>query len=186
MRADFNVVLDACVLANHGVCDLLLQLAEKPRLYLPRWSDELLLETERTHLNKLGWPPALAANFQRALRCNFPESLVEDFGHLVERCTNDPKDRHVLACALKCQAEVILTFNLPDFPPAALRPWRVEAQHPQEYLITLYGIDPVIVLHKLEGIARKRGVSLGDHLIDLGQFLPVFARRIWEDVNEAD
>jgi hypothetical protein len=36
MRADFKVVLDACVLANFGVCDLLLRLAERPRLYLPR------------------------------------------------------------------------------------------------------------------------------------------------------
>jgi hypothetical protein len=42
MRADFKVVLDACVLANFGVCDLLLRLAERPRLYLPRWSEELL------------------------------------------------------------------------------------------------------------------------------------------------
>ena len=49
-----------------------------------------------------------------------------------------------------------------------------------------HGIDPVIVLHKLEAIARKRGVSLGDHLIDLGRFLPVFARRVWEDVDESN
>lgn len=40
MRADFKVVLDACVLANHGVCNLLLKLAEKPRLYRPCWSEE--------------------------------------------------------------------------------------------------------------------------------------------------
>lgn len=38
MRADFKVVLDACVLANYGVANLLLSLAEKPRLYLPVWS----------------------------------------------------------------------------------------------------------------------------------------------------
>ena len=44
MRADFKVVLDACVLANFGVCDLLLRLAERPRLFLPCWSKEVLDE----------------------------------------------------------------------------------------------------------------------------------------------
>lgn len=186
MRADFKVVLDACVLANYGVCNLLLKLAEKPRLYQPCWSDELLKETARTQLNDLGWPANLTKSFEEALRTQFPEALVNDYGHLIERCANDPKDRHVLACAIQSKAEVILTFNLRDFQAASLAPWKVEVQHPQNYLLTLYGIDPVIVLHKLEEISRRRGVSLGDHLIDLGQFLPVFARRVWEDVNESD
>lgn len=44
MIADFKVVIDACVLADFGVCDLFLRLAEKPRLFLPQWSEELLDE----------------------------------------------------------------------------------------------------------------------------------------------
>lgn len=36
MRANDPVVLDACVLAPFGVCDLFLRLAEEPRLYCPR------------------------------------------------------------------------------------------------------------------------------------------------------
>jgi predicted nucleic acid-binding protein len=186
MRADFKVVLDACVLANYGVCDLLLRLAEKPRLYLPRWSEDLLTETRRTHVGALRWPQGLADSFQAALREQFPESLVGDYGHLIERCANDPKDRHVLACAIQSQAELILTFNLSDFPAAALSPWKVAAQHPQDYLLMLYGIDPVLVLHKLEGAAQKRACSLEDHLIDLGIFLPAFAQRLLEAISAAE
>lgn len=48
MKADFPVVLDACVLANIRVCDLFLRLAEEPRLYLPYWSETILNETQRT------------------------------------------------------------------------------------------------------------------------------------------
>lgn len=55
MRADFKVVLDACVLANYGVANLLLLLAEKPRLYLPVWSDEILAET-RPEVHVSRWP----------------------------------------------------------------------------------------------------------------------------------
>jgi hypothetical protein len=42
MRADFKVVLDACVLANFGVCDLFLRLADAgtflPSSSAPSWS----------------------------------------------------------------------------------------------------------------------------------------------------
>lgn len=183
MRADFKVVLDACVLANFGVCDLLLRLAERPRLYLPRWSEELLAETERTQVQQLGWPPHIASSFQTALRANFPEALVADYEHLLPQCANAPKDRHVLACSVQCQAELILTFNLRDFPPAALEPWKIAARHPQDYLLTLYALDPAAVLHKLEEIARKRGCPLEDHLIALGPFLPAFCARVLESIE---
>ena len=36
------VVLDACVLANFSLCDTLLRLAEPPRLFEPKWSDEII------------------------------------------------------------------------------------------------------------------------------------------------
>lgn len=42
MHADFPVVLDTCVLANYAVCDLVLRLAEPPRLYLPRLFQQIL------------------------------------------------------------------------------------------------------------------------------------------------
>ena len=42
MKADFSVCLDACVLANFPVADLLLKLAERPRQYLPVWSDDIM------------------------------------------------------------------------------------------------------------------------------------------------
>ncbi len=55
IKANFSVVIDACVLANFAVCDLLLRLAERPTLYQPRWSETILAETRRTHEDKLHW-----------------------------------------------------------------------------------------------------------------------------------
>lgn len=54
-RADYRVVLDANVLAPATLCDLLLRLAETPRLYLPLWSEDILMEVKRTQTQKLGW-----------------------------------------------------------------------------------------------------------------------------------
>jgi len=183
MRADFKVVIDACVLANFGVCDLLLRLAETPRLFLPRWSSELLAETKRAQIESLNWDAEIAERFQSALETAFPEAMVSGFNHLIDRCENDPKDRHVLACAIQSQAEVIVTFNLKDFPKSALEPWLIDAQHPQDYLLILYSIDPIIVLHKLEMIARKRDCALEDHLIELGRFLPSFSQKVLGDIS---
>lgn len=61
MRADFRVVLDACVLANYGVANLLLLLAEKPRLYLP------VLNYQATPKLKENAPPILYACSEPAL-----------------------------------------------------------------------------------------------------------------------
>lgn len=183
MRADFKVVLDACVLANYGVANLLLLLAEKPRLYLPLWSQEILDETRRTQVGRFGWEERIADSFQRQLRQEFPESLVSGFDHLIGECTNDEKDRHVLACAIHSKAEVILTFNLRDFQAEALSPWRIAATHPQDYLLMLFELEPLHVMHQLGAVSQKRGLALEDHLIDLGKFLPRFASRLLEELE---
>jgi len=41
MRAEYPVVLDACVLAEATVSDLFLRLSEAPRFLLPKWSEEI-------------------------------------------------------------------------------------------------------------------------------------------------
>ena len=125
MTADFPVVLDACVLANFGVCDLFLRLAEHPRLYRPCWSEKILAEVKGTHLRKLKWPKKLADSWQQKVRANFPEASVTGYEPLVSKLRNHKKDRHVLAAAIKGHAPLIVTFNLKDFPQDALRPWGV-------------------------------------------------------------
>ncbi|NJK93004.1 MAG: PIN domain-containing protein [Blastochloris sp.] len=171
------------MLANYGVANLLLLLAEKPRLYLPVWSEKILAETLRTQVGKFGWPQEIADSFQRQLRNEFPESLVQGYEHILSECKNDPKDRHVLACAIHCKSETILTFNLKDFPAPTLTPWGIAAVHPQDYMLLLFELEPLHVMHQLGAVAQKRSMTLDEHLIDLGRFLPVFASRLIEELE---
>lgn len=180
-RADFKVVIDSCVLANIAVCDLLLRLAEEPRLYLPQWSSLILSETHRTHVKKLSWKKEYADSFLDALNGAFPEACVSEFEHLVEHCSNHTKDRHVLTCAIHCKAELILTFNLKDFDEAALSPWRIEAKHPQDYLLSLYSIAPEIVVRRLTEISQKRRMEFDEYIINIGRFLPAFCQKVLSD-----
>jgi predicted nucleic acid-binding protein len=126
MQADFKVVLDACVLANAGVCDLFLRLAEPPRLYLPLWSADILDEVHRTQTTKLKrlYPPELADYWREQVTRAFPEAEVSGYAKLVGLMTNHEKDRHVVAAAVRGGAPLIVTFNLRDFADADLQPWK--------------------------------------------------------------
>ena len=59
--------------------------------------------------------------------------------------TNHEKDRHVLAAAVKAPCEVIVTYNLKDFPGESIKPHGIEVKHPDEFLIDLYHIDSEMV-----------------------------------------
>lgn len=183
MQADFKILIDACVLANIMVCDVFLRLAEKPRLFLPRWSSEILEETRRVQSEKLNWPDALVKSWRREVERSFPDASVDDYGHLLEAMTNDKKDRHVLAAGVRAGAGVIVTYNLKDFPEEALRPWGVEAVHPQDYLLTLYSMAPEIVVLKLTQMARKRNRDFVDLLLMLGKTLPSFTAHLIDDLG---
>lgn len=183
LRADFKVLLDACVLVNYPVCDLLLRLAEPPRLYVPKWSETILDEVERTQRDRLNWPEHLVASFREQTSFAFPDAETNDYEHIVPALTNDEKDRHVLAAAIRAGSSLILTFNLRDFPEAALDPWHIKAKHPQEYLLDLYSMEPQVVVHKIGEIAREKDREFVDHLLRLGKSVPAFCQHLIEDLH---
>jgi hypothetical protein len=64
--------------------------------------------------------------------------------------TNHPKDRHVLAAAVRCNAEVIVTHNVKDFPRTAIDPYSITVTGPSTFLRNLYELDPKFVADTLE------------------------------------
>lgn len=74
------------------------------------------------------------------------DCLVHDHEDLIESLVlPDPGDRHVLAAAIRSGAEVIVTYNLRDFPPEALIPFDIEAMHPDDFLTRLLELAPGLV-----------------------------------------
>ena len=130
------VVLDACVLANFSLCDTILRLAESPRLFEPKWSEEIIRETTRTLESKLGWPSTLTALFEAE--------------RLIPRMTNDEKDRHFVAAAVHGDAPIVVTFDLRHFGPEHLEPWGITALHPQSFPTGIFRHEQTLVTAKLE------------------------------------
>ena len=170
-----QVVLDACVLANFSLCDTLLRLAEPPRLFEPKWSDEIIRETTRTLQLKLGWPGSLTAYLESELRTHFSEAWIIGYESLIPRMTNNEKDRHVVAAAIHSESPVIVTFNLRHFRPEHLNPWGVSALHPQSFLTEIFQQEQLLVRTKLEQQAADRGRSLPQLLNILSGTVPAFA-----------
>lgn len=173
MNADFPVVLDTCVLVPPALCDTLLRLAER-RLYLPRLSPHTVVGLERDLVQRIGLAPERAQKRTQAIKDHFRDAIVSGSEVLIPAMTNDDKDRHVLAAAVRAGAEVIVTLNLKDFPTSALQPFRVEARHPDRFLIELFNLRPEVIIHSLHEQAEESDRSLEDLLQILVRVVPDF------------
>lgn len=184
----FPVVLDTCALFPIALTDLLLRLAEA-RAFRPLWSDEILVELERNLVAKGKASPVRARKRVTRMREHFPDALVEHYEDLIPSMTCDPKDRHVAAAAVRSNAELIVTFNLKDFPVTALRAYDLEAISPDDFLLDQLDLFPEITLDCLRRQAtdyenpKVTIAELLDALDNLG--LPLFVQAVRDKMTVA-
>lgn len=154
MTSDFPAILDACVLVQAAVRDTLLRLSER-RLFLARWTDDIVAEVVRTLQQKFECTPEQTDHLIGTIWEHFPDAWVEQsYRELIPVMTNDEKGRHVLAAAVKAGCEVIVTYNLMHFPADSLKPFGIEVKHPDEFLVDLYHLDGEVVVHELHEQGR--------------------------------
>ena len=85
-----------------------------------------------------------------------PDCLVSGYERISSTLRlPDENDRHVLAAAIIANAGVIVTFNIKDFPQDQLKPFNIEAQHPDEFLLHLLSLDPIKVLSVLKSMRQR-------------------------------
>ncbi len=176
--AAFPVVLDACVLFNAPVRDTLLRAAEHG-LYRVHWSQHILDETTINLIKSGRMNQEQAEHFVSELSKAFPEAMVVVPNEQVEAMRNDPKDRHVAACAVCAPAQVITTFNVEDCKPETLSEWNIEAQHPDTQLRHLFALSPdTLVTILIEQAEDLRDMSLDKLLHILNRHVPKFVERV--------
>jgi len=166
----FVVVLDANVLYPFRLRDVLLRFAEAG-LFRARWTDRIIAEWRDSLLKA---KPDLEANIDaqlEAMRRAFPEAWVDGYEELIEAITlPDPDDRHVVAAAIRANAEHIVTENLRDFPPDAIGQYGIEAVAADDFLTStfeLYPSEAVAALHTMRVAYRNPAMSTDEFLFDL-------------------
>ena len=156
MGSNFAAIYDACVLYPAPLRDLLMQLALSD-LYRARWTDKIHEEWMGNVLkNRPDLSKEQLERTKNLMDLNVRDCLIEDYEFIIPSLDlPDPDDRHVLAAAIKGQADIIVTMNLKDFPNSILSKYEVEAQHPDIFIADLIDLYPMRVATAAE-TCRKR------------------------------
>ena len=112
-------------------------------LFSARWTEMIHAEWIRNLLaQRPDLRPEQLTRTKNLMNLHAGEALVEGYESLIDKLVlPDPDDRHVLAAAIHAKADLIVTFNLRDFPASALQPYAVAAIHPDDFLLTLVNVD---------------------------------------------
>lgn len=146
----FIVVYDACVLHPAPLRDLLIRVANAG-VVQAKWSERILDECFESILRRR---PDLAAGALDRTRQLMSEAVADCLVTGYEPLEGavslpDPDDRHVLAAAIRANAQVIVTFNLSDFPATVLASYDIEAKHPDDFLLDSLDLAPSVLVRCL-------------------------------------
>lgn len=135
----FTVVYDACVLYPAPLRDALMRLALTD-LFKAHWTDHIHDEWINALLRAQKHSPDSLLRARELMDRHVRDAKVYGYEPLIEGLSlPDPDDRHVLAAAIRCNANAIVTFNLKDFPEDSLHPYDIEVIHPDDFI--LYQVD---------------------------------------------
>ena len=150
-------VYDANVLYPAQLRDLLMRLAVAG-LVRANWTDRIHEEWVRNVY--ADYPDVTRDDLERTrqlMERALPGAEVRGYEHRIRSLSlPDLDDRHVLAAAVEVGADVIVTFNIKDFPPEQLDPHGISALEPDDLLTTLSGQHTEDVLE----VMRRHRTSL--------------------------
>jgi hypothetical protein len=172
--SQLTVVYDACVLYPAPLRSFLMYLA-MTGLYRARWSNDIHEEWMRNVQND--YPDIARPQVERIrdlMNAHIYDSVVTGYESLIPSLTlPDASDRHVLAAAIASGADVIITFNLKDFPESALKPYGIEATHPDQFILQQFNEAPNIVC----AAAKLQRASLKNPPKSVEEFLESLERQ---------
>jgi len=139
----FTAVLDANVLFPIVLRDYLIWLSIYD-LYTPKWSGKLLEEfVSIFQKRKMNLSTKQIHRQVQLLNKACPNALVEKYEKLVSSVNlPDENDRHVVAAAIKCNANVIVTYNHKDFPEKYLDSVGLSAVNPDSFIADMIDLSP--------------------------------------------
>lgn len=142
MTSTITALLDANVLFGTRLRSLLMELAVSG-LFRARWSPEIHREWMNAVSEKRGISISQLEPTRVAMDESVPDGCVTEYEDLINALTlPDPNDRHVLAAAIHCGANVIVTFNEADFPAEAIQEYALRTWDPDSFINAVAGIDP--------------------------------------------
>lgn len=165
--SSITVLYDACVLYPAPLRDLLMHVAMTD-IYRAKWTDAIHDEWIRNVLaNRSDLNPEQLQRTRELMNAHVRDCLVTGYESLIPALSlPDPDDRHVLAAAIRAGADLIVTFNVKEFPPEFLAPYGIESQHPDKFLTYQLNLAPNIIC-----AAKRHRASLNNPPKDVKEYL---------------
>ncbi|WP_459556155.1 PIN domain-containing protein [Lacunimicrobium album] len=169
-----TVIYDACVLYPSPLRSFLMYLAMTD-LFRARWSNDIHEEWMRgVQRDRPDFTRQQAERIRDLMNAHVLDCLVSGYETLIPSMElPDPDDRHVLAAAIHAGADVIITFNLKDFPKQTLGPLGIVAEHPDHFLTQQLEAAPEIVCTA----AKRHRESLKNPPMDSVRYLEVLQKQ---------
>jgi len=151
----FTCVLDTNVIMPIEIRDLLFWFAHDD-LYTPKWSKHIFDEWEDVMKRKNVSEDEIKKRIGWANQA-FPEAMVENYEILIDSLIlPDEKDRHVLAAAIKTNANIIVTNNLKDFPNQYLNTFGLSAKSADDFLTETIDLNPSVAVNSFRKLVMNR------------------------------
>lgn len=167
---NFPAFFDTNVLYGALLNDFILELADRG-LFRPLWSKGVMEELRR-NLLLAAEESELVEKRVGTMERYFPDAMVVGYHDLIPTMTNDAKDRHVLAAAVRGGAEVLVTFNLKDFPAESVEGFDLEVVHPDDFLLDQLDLYRARTLRALADLVEGYDspvMTVDDYLLSLAR-----------------
>ena len=164
----FKAVLDTNVIYPVVIRDLLFWFAHYD-LYTPQWSNHIF-EEWKSVMERKGISEEEVKKRVSVANLAFPDALVHNYeGLLGNLKLPDADDCHVLAAAIKVNANVIVTNNLKDFPKGYLQTFGLKVKSADDFLTDIIDLnhDEAVKAFK-EMVLNKKNPELNEYeVLDL-------------------
>ncbi|MCH6232860.1 PIN domain-containing protein [Cognataquiflexum rubidum] len=151
----FTCVLDTNVIYPIDIRDLLFWFASYD-LFTPKWSKHIFNEWENVMIRK-GIPDEEIKKRLKKAQLAFPDALVDNYEPLVNSLElPDEKDRHVLAAAIKTNANIIVTNNIKDFPSGYLASFGIAAKTADDFISDTIDLNNNLALEAFRAMVLNR------------------------------
>lgn len=151
----FTCVLDTNVILPIEIRDLLFWFAHDD-LYTPKWSKTIFDEWIQVMRRKQVSEEEIKKRINWANQA-FPDAMVENYEVLIDGLQlPDEKDRHVLAAAIKANANTIVTNNLKDFPAGYLTTFGLSAKNADDFLTETIDLNPIVAVNSFRKLVLNR------------------------------
>ena len=135
-------------------------------LYTPKWSGNIFEEWKTVMIRK-GVDEAEASKRVKKANLAFPDALVKNYeGLIAELKLPDVDDRHVLAAAIRTNANVTVTNNLKDFPAEYLDSFGLKAKSADDFLTDIIDLNQEKAVEAFkEMVLNRRNLAMDEYQV---------------------